>query len=733
MSFVVRSVFATTMFTAAALVFLVQPMLAKQLLPTFGGSPGVWNAAVVFFQIALLVAYGIAHIVATRLRPARQVTTQLVLAALAVPFLPFAVRESLAENAPPSVRVGLLLVLAVGVPYLAVATASPLLQRWYASVGQSDSDEPWFLYVASNAGSLLGLLAFPFLIEPRFTTTGQERTWIIGFAVYAVGLVACSVLVRRRAIAAPEGATADADATIVERITRLRALKWIAIAAVPSALMLGVTTFITTDVASAPFIWVLPLALYLLSFIVTFGRRLRIGPRVASALLAVTTSALLLIELGEWDVGEFDRVAAHLLAMFAAAVLAHATLYADRPAAGGLTTFYLLMSVGGAIGGSFTALVAPMVFPDVYEYPLLLVAMLLIRPPLVRVSRERGPIVRAGITIIELLVAMILVLILAAAAAANYDYNIDWLHNVPLYMTGAMLAALALRRWGFVLVLTILFVLITTRSPGDVLHRERNFFGTLRVSQDPWERKLHHGTTLHGTQLLEADRVPTTYYTADGPIGDVFRVLQQDKPFVEVGAVGLGTGTLLGHARLWQRFSFFEIDPAVIDVARDPDYFTWISDSDVTVRVVEGDARLLLEEEDLTFDLLVLDAYSSDAVPVHLLTVEAMRTYLDRLADGAVMALHISSRHIDLEPVVAANAIELGLAARTRSDDASGEGQIAAGGSASQWIVLARNDEALAAFEDEPGWVALRKDADDEPWTDDFSNVAGAIRWLPWN
>lgn len=732
-----RALFAATMFTAAALVFLVQPMAAKQLLPEFGGTPAVWNVSVVFFQLALLLGYGLAHVSATRLAARRQGIAQLVLAALAVAFLPFALATDHAGDAPPSVRVVLLLAVGVGLPYLAVASASPLLQRWYASLGHADSSQPWFLYVASNAGSLLGLLAFPFLLEPRLSTAGQEWAWVVAYGVYVAGLFACVLLLWRRAgrISAVDAHTTDVhQPQQADPIGRARATSWVLIAALPSALMLGVTTFITTDVASAPLLWVLPLALYLLSFMVTFGRRVRVNAQVAGAALAAVSILLLLVELERIDADPFARIGVHLAAMFLAAVLAHARLYADRPAAGQLTAFYFLMSLGGAIGGTFMALAAPLLLPDVYEYPLLLVAALALRPQMRAPRRLRSDqlLLRVLVTIGELAVAAYLVFALEDAARGTFEFD----PLLPLWGVVIIGVLLATRRWGLVVATACLFALLAFSDDAEVLHRDRNFFGTLRVERGEDTVELLHGTTLHGTQLRAPDRrrVPTTYYTKEGPLGDVFRLLQADEPFVEIGAVGLGTGTLLGHATMWQRYTFFEIDPAVIDVAKDPRYFTWLSDADVTTRIVEGDARLLLERERASrYDLLVLDAYSSDAVPVHLLTVEAMRTYLRALAPDGAMALHVSSRHLDLAPVVAANASRLGLTAIHRDDEAGLTAQADADGAQSHWIVLTRDPADLRPLDTAPGWLPLTTMTPQDAWTDDFSDVVGAIRWIPWN
>ncbi len=724
----VRFLFAVTTFVAAALVFLVQPMVAKQLLPVFGGTPGVWNASVTFFQVALLVGYAIAHVSLLVFGVRRQPLIQIGLAAVALAFLPFAVGTNATPPAsfPHAVWIAVLLAVSVGVPYLAVTTASPVLQRWYAAIGQDDSAEPWFLYVASNAGSLVGLLAFPVLLEPRLDTSGQELVWAAGFAAYVACIVACSLIVRRRAVADDP----DAAEHRLARVGVVRALRWIAIAALPVTLMLGVTTYVTTDIASAPFIWVVPLALYLVSFMVTFGRRWRVSPRIAGYAAAASVLLVVLLEIDRLEVSEFARVGAHLTAAFLAAVLAHSVLYRDRPPAQQLTTFYLLMSVGGAIGGTFVSLVAPTTFNDVYEYPLLLALVLFLRPA-PGWSPSSG--MRRGLLLVaELAVAALLAIALAGAAMQDESLEVRFVSDGWLLVTLVLPFVLLARRAGIALLLTVLLGLVTFAEPENPLYRERNFFGTTRVIDENGIRHMKHGTTLHGGQQLDPAkrREATTYYSTEGPYGDLIEYFQRDEDFDEVGIVGLGSGAILAHARDGQRFTYYEIDPVVIEAANDEDLFTWISDSNVDVRIVEGDARKQLEDEERSYDLLSMDAFSSDAIPTHLMTVEAMQLYLDRLNPDGVLVMHISSRHLDLLPVVAANAERLGLVGLTRADHPSDERR-RDGATSSQFVVLVEDEDRLAGFADDPNWRAL-PDADvDRAWTDDFSNVAETIKWLP--
>ncbi len=724
----IRLLFALTTFVAAALVFLVQPMVAKQLLPVFGGTPGVWAASVSFFQVALLVGYAIAHVSLLVLGVRRQPVIQIGLAAIALAFLPFAVGTDATPPAsiPHAAWIAVLLATSVGVPYLAVTTASPVLQRWYASIGQHDSGEPWFLYVASNAGSLIGLMAFPVLLEPRLDTSGQELVWVFGFAAYVACIVACALVVRRRAIVNPSEAAEHRLASV----GLVRALHWIAIAALPVMLMLGVTTYITTDIASTPFLWVLPLALYLVSFMVTFGRRWRVTPRIAGFAAAGSVLLVLLVEIHRVEISELARVGTHLAAAFFAAVLAHSVLYEDRPPAEQLTTFYLLMSVGGAIGGTLISLVAPIALNDVYEYPLLLALVLFLRPAPRWSPASRTW--RAVLLLAEFALAALLAVALAGAALENESLEVRFVSEGWLLATRVLPVVLRARRAGIAVLLAVLLGLVTFAEPEQPLFRERNFFGTTRVIDENGVRHMKHGTTLHGGQNLDPElrREATTYYTKEGPYGDIIEYFQRDDDFDEVGIVGLGSGAILAHARDGQLFTYYEIDPAVIDAAKDTDLFTWISDSNVDVRIVEGDARKELETERHRYDLLSMDAFSSDAIPTHLMTVEAMQLYLDRLNPDGVLVMHISSRHLDLLPVVTANANELGLHGLTRTDRPDEE-RTKAGATSSQFVVLVEDEDRLDAFADDDRWKPLPEVDADRAWTDDFSNVAETIKWWP--
>lgn len=721
-----KTLFAAAVFVAAALVFLVQPMAAKRLLPLFGGSPGVWNASVVFFQLVLLAGYALSHLMFRVLPLRRQVLVQLGIAASVLLVQPFALAAELPGTWPPAGRILLILAVSVGLPYLSVTTASPVLQRWYAELRAPGSEDPYFLYVASNAGSLFGLLAFPVIVEPRISTTGQATAWMVGYVAYIATLGICALLllrVRRGGSRVPPAVLASAGGEVIGNLRRLR---WVLVAALPSSLMLGVTNHVTTDVANAPLLWIVPLALYLLSFIVTFGRRWRVDVPLASHWAGMAVIVIVLMQLGAVALPSLWRIALHLVAMFVGAVLAHAWLHRDRPQPSQLTLFYLLLSTGGVIGGAFTALLAPALFDRVVEYPLLLAPLLALRIatyPSARFPRSRT---------VEVGLAFVLVVAVAFPPLRERLFALPESSVRDSLVIAGILVVLALGRWGLTFAAAGLLAFAAIHTPREPLHRERNFFGVLRVEAEGDLVRLHHGTTLHGSQFRDARRRgrPTTYYSRPGPLGDVFERLQQEREFATIGVIGLGAGTVAAYGRQDQTIAFYEIDPAVVRIARNPELFTYLRQSAARIEVVEGDARLrIAEAEDGTYDLMVLDAYSSDAIPVHLLTVEAVELYLRKLAEGGVMAVHVSSRYIDVPAVVAAIAGRLDLRGAYRADPATTREHSLSAASPSVWIVLARQRERLLPLFETGNWWELAPVSRAEPWTDRHSAIVDVLRW----
>ncbi len=687
--------FGLTIFLGAALLFLLQLVFARMVLPLLGGAPAVWNTAMVFYQAVLLAGYSYAHLLSSRCKGRTQLAIHAAVLLLALCCLPFAVpgdwRPPVEGNPAPAL-LGLLAV-SVGLPFFAVSTMSPLLQHWFVSVRHERSADPYFLYAASNAGSLAGLLAYPFVIEPYTALRWQSGAWAAGFAVLAALALVCGWLARKET---PREAPHKP-----EDITAKRKVRWMLSAAVPSSLLLSVTAYISSEIGSVPLLWVLPLALYLVTFILAFSRWVGTGAvrralpvllvPVALAMLAGLTTPLALL------------AALHLAAFFVVAWVCHGVLAEDRPPAENLTVFYLCVSLGGVLGGAFNALLAPALFSRLDEYPLMLAAAAWLGLP----GKKPGwPDVAAAVGVA-----------LLAWALATVAGNRLWVFGPPLLL--CFLMSGNGRRFAVSLGAVLLAGRLLPEPGMRVLAQGRSFFGVHRVVEDDGARLrlLFHGRTVHGIQSLEPELadLPLSYYHPTGPLGQMFAAWDREEP---VAAVGLGAGAAAMYGKPGQEFVFHEIDPVVIRYAIDSRWFSYLSRSPAKIGVVAGDARLTLSEaENGRYGLIVLDAYSSDSIPVHLLTREAMAMYLEKLAPGGWLALHLSNLHLDLRPVVAGLARDAGLACLFQEDD-----EPAPGKTASRWAVLARSPEDLERLDRSGRWAPLPP-SDMPVWTDDHSSI----------
>jgi hypothetical protein len=600
---------------------------------------------------------------------------------------------------------------------------------WFAETGHSSGKDPYFLYGASNLGSIVALLGYPILIEPNLRLAQQSMVWAAGYGVLVALTLTCAVVVIR----APRGQRVTLEERTPEpgpaapRVTER--LSWVALAFVPSSLLLGVTTYLSTDVAAVPLLWVVPLALYLLTFVMAFSKR-DILPLswLGRAMRMVVVTLVVVICLGAVQV---VFIPLHLLMLLLAALVCHRALASRRPSVRHLTEYYLAISVGGVLGGIFNALVAPLVFDRVVEYPLAIALACLALPG---VAAGAGPRVRHA-RILDFALPAALGAIVYAARLGIGDPDApngspgDLKLKVLYGLAGAACFTFAERPLRFALGIACVLATGTLMSHGQVLYQERNFFGTVRVvSVEPGPyHQLIHGSTLHGQQSLEPGRgrEPLTYYHRTGPIGDVFDVLGRRAGRLHVAVVGLGTGSLAAYAGPGQRWAFYEIDPSIVRIARDPAYFTFLHDCrtpDWEVRV--GDARLQLATAPAhDNDLIVLDAFSSDAIPVHLLTREAIALYRGKLAPEGIIALHITNRYLDLTSVVSALARAEGLVCRVRQDFQLTAADQRNGKSASVWAVMASNEAALGALATNPAWTVPQARRNAAPWTDDFSSI----------
>jgi hypothetical protein len=720
--------FAVTLFLSSFLMFTVEPMMARQMLPVLGGVPMVWNGCVVFFQGMLLGGYGGAHIMTRGVPAPVRLLAYAALAVLPLAFSRVGVDASSAAEATQSPLSWLLVALltSVGPSFLVLAVSASTLQATFASTRHPSARDPYFLYAASNAGSLTALIAYPTVVEPLLGLSRQADVWMLAYALFVLFVLACAV-VARFALRAPEagGATATDDtAAAVETITWRQRVRWWVLAAVPSSLMLGVTSALTTDIAPVPLLWVAPLALYLVTFIVAFGggrdRGVALANRLLPAmLLGVAVSLMLRMQL---QIG--GALVVHLLPFLAAAMLCHGLLSKERPGARHLTEFYFWLALGGMAGGLFNTLAAPLLFTRIVEYPLALAAVLVLRvedPNTARHPLDRwlpiGAVLLAGA-------------ILFAPAGAG--------RSPAMVATLVACAVLTLMRRGrpfTVAAVASTFLLASPwlKATGETeLHAERTFFGTYKVTLDraAGTHALAHGTTLHGKQFVDATRrgEPLTYYHRTGPFGRLIgSVPSLREPGAAVAAVGLGVGTLGAYAEAGQQWTFYEIDPAIERIARDERYFSFLSTCGDRCRVLLGDARLsLASHTGARYQLIAVDAFSSDAIPMHLLTLEAMQVYLSRLAPRGVLALHISNRHLRLEGVVGRLALSSGLVA-VEWLDRRRSAEWPAGKTPSRWVAMARHRDDLGALATDPAWTPPAVAPTVPLWTDDFSNILDVL------
>lgn len=733
--------FAATLFVSAALLFWVEPMVAKMLLPLLGGTPAVWNTCLLFFQTMLLVGYAYALFASRRLTLRQQIVAQLLLFCVAAISFPIQVSHATAASVPRAGNPVLWLLgrlfLLVGLPFFVLSTLSPLLQRWFVATRHESAGDPYFLYAASNAGSLCALVGYPLAIEPLLALRRQSWLWAILYGALTVLVALCAAVALiatreglRAAVEADENA--QPEQLLDEKpLTARRRAMWTLLAFVPSSLMLGVTTYVSTDIASLPLLWVVPLSLYLITLIIAFARRRIVRRRWVEFVMPGVALVFLLAYLSGATRPPWFLVVLHLLFFFIAALMCHGRLADDRPATRHLAEFYLWISAGGALGGLFNALVAPVVFNHIVEYPLVIVIACALIPR--RAGYETKDTARARW--LDLGYAAALGVLTAACALVVVRVGWATTESLALVVGVPLILAYLLRHrparfalaLGAVMLGSAFYRSLDTRT----LLTERNFFGTLRVTQDAGRdvHWLYHGTTIHGRQSTQLSKQcePLSYYHRTGPLASVFAAFEARPGSVNVAVVGLGTGATAAYARAGERWTFYEINPAVLRIAETPGYFTYLSycASAVPVNIVLGDARLRLADAPAnTYGLIVLDAFSSDAIPVHLMTREALDLYFSKLATGGIVLFHVSNRSLDLHPVVADLALSRRLVALASDDNTRDPDK-----ETSHWVAVARTPEDLAALAIGGQWKPLAGDPSWRVWTDDYSNIVGVLKW----
>ena len=732
-------VYTAAIFVSALLLFSVQPLFTKMVLPRLGGSPAVWSVAMVFFQSLLLAGYAYAHFLMQVKNRTTVVAVHLVLLVIALLTLPLSIAGSWGE--PPTSGYAFwllgLFVVSIGLPFFALAANNPLLQAWFVRTGHPAGPDPYFLYASSNIGSFLALLSYPVLLEPMFTLRSQNLMWTGGYGVLVLLIATCGLLLLRSpapAVADPQtGQSGDASAPAPG--WRLRA-RWIFLASVPSGLLIAVTAHISTDVAAAPLLWVLPLSLYLLTWVLVFQSRPLLPHKWMLMLqpLAIAGVITLLALGGEQNL--LLTLGGHQLCFFVIAMACHGELARTRPAAKYLTGFYVALSFGGMVGGLFAGLIAPYAFSWVAEYPILLALAALCRPS---DGGERWPSWSRWYW------PVLAVLAVALIAPAWYAGKIpSWLldHRVwTASVVGVLAAALALllkaSRLKIFATVGLALVLIRVYPADDGrVETVRSFFGVHKIVVMPGGQYhvLMHGTTIHGAQrFLNSDGTPVagrpepiSYYHRDGGIGQAIAAIRERKGApLRVAVIGVGSGTLACAAEPGETWKFFEIDQTMIDTARDPKYFSYIQNCAPDMKPVIGDARLTFAKEpDGVYDLIIVDAYSSDAIPIHLATQEAMQIYKDKLAPQGAVVMHVSNRHLELSSVVVGIADANEMQSWVYSEDSGRDNEYIF---ATTVVVSAREEADIGKLASSDEWTQTEPTENQRVWTDDYSNVLGAV------
>jgi hypothetical protein len=726
--------FAVTVFLSALLLFWIQLVMAKMLLPRLGGTPAVWNTCMLFFQVLLLAGYSYVLAATTWIGVRKQTVLHGSLLLLSCLYLPLTFAGNLgstSETSNPALWLFGYLLGAVGLPVFLISTTSPLLQKWFTRTGHTSANDPYFLFAVSNGGSLLALLSYPLFLEPRFTLSHQNQLWVVMYVVFLILSLGCMLVLWKssRSEKAEEVGTEQVrKPSLQTRSVLQESLYWILLAFIPSSLLFGVTTYITTEIAPTPLLWTIPLALYLVTFILAFAGKNLLSEHVASNALAGLALLLTLTLVAKATEPTSAIVLLHLCFLFVAGMVCHNKLASDRPDASRLPGFYLCVAIGGMIGGVFNILVAPTIFNTIIEYPLVIVLACLIRP------WNKG---ESSIDRFDLLWPVCIGLLTAGLALLVDRYDVSMVvgvaivFGIPLVIINHHFRTRPLR-FALAIGAVMLASVVYSETQNRTLHVERNFFGTLSVTFDPVSatRILYHGNTIHGRQFSDPNLQcePLSYFHRDGPLGQIFEAFNSNAASRNIAVVGLGTGSMACYARPDQDWTFYEINPAVISIAQTPEFFTYLGKCAVApVKIVVGDARLKLQNApDHHYGLIVLDAFNSDAIPIHLMTQEAIALYTSKLATGGMLAFHVSNRSLKLDVVLASLAKRndaLGL----RFVD--GEYNPITGKDPSEWVVMARPSPAFDRLAQNPEWRSLEGRAESIAWTDDFSNILSVFRW----
>ena len=728
--------FSTTLFTSAGLLFWIQPLIGKTLLPILGGSPAVWNTCLLFFQIMLLIGYVYALTLSRWLSVRWQAVVHVILiTSIAIYLFRSSVHPPVltaAQQGNPTLWLLKNLLFSVGLPFFILSASNPLLQSWFSRLRHHLAVDPYFLFAASNAGSLLALVAFPLALEPGLVLNQQYQFWRVGFVVLCA--LTCVIALTLKPLVGvstdpPQSSANPNDSN--SKLTVLRRLRWVALSFVPSSLMLGVTTYVTADVAAVPLLWVIPLALYLLTLVLAFTKRQFASTALLNRLMIVGALVVTLILASGATEPAWVLILANLAFFFVAAMLCHGQLANDRPSVTHLPEYYLWIAIGGALGSVFNVLIAPILFKSILEYPLAIVLACVLQPSELRDTDKRHTYLDFIYPVGLYVIAVSLVILVDRLRIGSSTIKVFVVLGVPLIIINHFFRQRPIR-FALGLSAVMLASVYYTGSTDRTVHVVRNFFGTTRVSTDSRNaiNSLYSGNTVHGRQFVDQSRAcePLSYHHENGPLGQVMAVFNAAPANSRVAVIGLGVGAMISYSKPAQEWTFYEINPDVINLARNSRYFSYLQNcASGSLTVVEGDARLNLQEaQDGHFGLIVLDAFSSDAIPVHLVTEQALDLYLSKLAAGGILAFHISNRSLDLKPILADLAEGRKLICIGFDDlkPSTLEGK-----DPSQWVVMARSSDEISNLSINSQWQPLKGAKGRKVWSDDYSNILRAIRW----
>ena len=735
--------FSITLFTSAGLLFWIEPLIGKTLLPLLGGSPAVWNTCLLFFQTMLLIGYvyalGLSRLLSLQLQIAVHV---ILVTSIAIYLFTSPIHAPVltaAQHGNPTLWLLKNLLFSVGLPFFILSASNPLLQGWFSRLQHHLAVDPYFLYAASNAGSLIALLAFPLILEPSLILNQQFQIWRVGFVILAALTWVIAFALKPLANVSTVAKSSAIESDSNNKLSVFRRLRWVALSFVPSSLMLGVTTYITADVGAVPLLWVIPLAIYLLTLILAFSKKQFASAATLNRLTIVGALVVTLILASGATEPAWVLILANLGFFFVAAMMCHGQLANDRPSVTHLAEYYLWIAIGGALGSFFNVLIAPVLFTSVLEYPLAIVIACMLQPS-ERLTETDNKQTRFGLSNKYLdfiyplglyLLTIILAMLVGQLRAVSSTIKVLIVLGVPLIIINHFLRERPVR-FALGLCAVMLASIYFTAGTDRTLHVVRNFFGTTRVTTNATGRinSLHSGNTIHGRQFVDQSRrcEPLSYHHENGPLGQVMAVFNAAPANPRVAVIGLGVGAMISYSKPAQEWTFYEIDSDVIKLARNSQYFTYLQNcASGSLTVIEGDARLSLQNaQDSHYGLIVFDAFSSDAIPVHLVTQQALDLYLAKLAEGGILVFHVSNRSLDLKPILADLAESRNLLCIAFDDlkPSSLEEK-----DPSEWVVMARSAPEISNLSINSQWQRLNGTRGRRVWTDDYSNILRAIRW----